>query len=304
MIEVRNVTKRFGTTVAVDDLSFTVRPGMVTGFLGPNGAGKSTTMRVILGLDRPTSGTALINGRPFATHPAPLRQVGALLDAGAVHGARSARQHLRWQARAGGIASSRVDDVLDIVGLTDAAGRRVKGFSLGMLQRLGIAGALLGDPPILMFDEPVTGLDPEGIRWVRTFMRRLAAEGRIVLVSSHLMSEMEGTADHVVVIGRGRLIADTPMAEFIARSTGSHVRVVSPQAADLARLLENAGADVSASDTELLVTGLEAARIGELAAERGVVLHELTSRHATLEAAFLELTGDAVEYHAREEPGS
>jgi ABC-2 type transport system ATP-binding protein len=301
MIEVRALTKRFGFTVAVDDLSFAVRPGMVTGFLGPNGAGKSTTMRVILGLDRPTSGTALINGRSFSEHPAPLREVGALLDAGAVHGARSAAEHLRWQARAGGIPKGRVREVLELVGLSEVAGRRVKGFSLGMLQRLGIAGALLGDPPILMFDEPVTGLDPEGIRWARHLMRRLAAEGRTVFVSSHLMSEMEGTADRVVVIGRGKLIADTPMAEFIARSTGSHVRVVSPQGNELARLLVAEGASVDAADGALLVTGVEASLVGEVAARGAIVLHELTPRRASLEAAFLELTQDSVEYHAREE---
>jgi ABC-2 type transport system ATP-binding protein len=301
MIQVQNVTKRFGATTAVDDLSFEVRPGIVTGFLGPNGAGKSTTMRIILGLDRPTAGSATINGQPFREHPAPLHEVGALLDAGAVHGARSAYEHLRWQARAGGIPKSRIAEVLDLVGLTDVAGRRVKGFSLGMFQRLGIAGAMLGDPPILMFDEPVTGLDPEGIRWARQFMRRMAAEGRTVFVSSHLMSEMEGTADHVVVIGRGRLIADTSMAEFIARSTGSHVRVVTPQAADLERLLVGEGAAVEAIDGALIVTGTDAPRVGQLAAGAGITLHELTPRRASLEAAFLELTQDSVEYHAREE---
>lgn len=304
MIEARNLTKRFGDKLAVDDLSFEVRPGMVTGFLGPNGAGKSTTMRVILGLDRPTAGAATINGRPFREAVAPLHEVGALLEAGAVHGARSAREHLRWQARAARIPARRVDEVLDLVGLSDAAGRRIKGFSLGMLQRLGMAGALLGDPPVLMFDEPVTGLDPEGIRWARMLMRRLASEGRTVFVSSHLMTEMEGTADHVIVIGRGKLIADTPMTEFIARSTGSHVRVVSPQAEELTRLLDAEGATVNVLDGALVVTGVEAPRVGQLAASAGIVLHELTPRRATLEAAFLELTQDSVEYHAREETES
>ncbi len=304
MIEVRNLTKRFGDKLAVDDLSFEVRPGTVTGFLGPNGAGKSTTMRVILGLDRPTAGTATINGRPFREAAAPLHEVGALLEAGAVHGARSAREHLRWQARAARIPARRVDEVLDLVGLADVGGRRIKGFSLGMLQRLGMAGALLGDPPVLMFDEPVTGLDPEGIRWARMLMRRLASEGRTVFVSSHLMTEMEGTAEHVIVIGRGKLIADTPMADFIARSTGSHVRVVSPQANELTPLLEAEGAAVNVLDGALIVTGIEAPRVGQLATGAGIVLHELTPRRATLEAAFLELTQDSVEYHAREETPS
>jgi ABC-2 type transport system ATP-binding protein len=296
MIEVNDVTKRYGDTVAVDHLSFTVKPGIVTGFLGPNGAGKTTTMRMILGLDAPSSGAVTVNGRRYRTISAPMHEVGALLDAKAAFGGHTAYQHLRWLARAGGIPQRRVAEVLDLVGLSDVAGRRVGGFSLGMYQRLGIAAALLGDPPILLFDEPVNGLDPEGIRWIRSFLQRLAAEGRTIFLSSHLMSEMEATADHIIVIGRGRLIADASIAEFTQRSTGSHVRVISPQAAALAALLERAGATVSSGGDALIVTGLEAARIGRVAAEHSIELQELATKRASLEAAFMELTEGSLEY--------
>jgi len=296
VIEARDLTKRYGDTLAVDHLSFTIAPGIVTGFLGPNGAGKSTTMRLILGLDRPTGGSVTINGRAYRDVRAPSREVGALLDAKAVQGNRTAVQHLHWLAQAGGIPRRRVAEMLDLVGLTDVAGKRVGGFSLGMYQRLGIAAALLGDPRILLFDEPVNGLDPEGIRWIRSFMQRLAAEGRTIFLSSHLMSEMEETADHVIVIGRGRLIADTSIAEFTHRSTASHVRVVSPQAAALATLLERAGATVTNGDGALTITGMEAARIGGLAAEHGIELQELATRRASLEAAYMELTQGSLQY--------
>ena len=298
MIEVRELSKHFGDTVAVDGLTFDIRPGVVTGFLGPNGAGKSTTMRMILGLDHPTAGSVQIDGRRFREAAAPMREVGALLDAGAVHGKRTARMHLRWLADAGGLPRGRVDEVLDQVGLSEVAHRRVGGFSLGMSQRLGIATALLGDPKTLLFDEPMNGLDPEGIRWIRTLLQQFAAEGRTVIVSSHLMHEMEETADHVLVIGRGRLIADTTIAEFTQRAAGNHVHVVSPDAAALCELLERAGARVSAAngDDALAVNGLIAARIGDLAAEHGLRVHELTPRRASLEAAFMELTHESVEY--------
>lgn len=299
MIEVRGLSKRFGETLAVDNLSFDIIPGVVTGFLGPNGAGKSTTMRLILGLDRPSGGTVTVNGRSYRDSPAPLHEVGALLDAKAVQGGRSAEQHLRWLAQAGGIPRRRVGEVLDIVGLTDVAGKSVGGFSLGMYQRLGIAAALLGDPETLLFDEPVNGLDPEGIVWIRHLLKRLAREGRTVFVSSHLMSEMEETAEHVLVIGRGRLISDVSMNEFIRRSSGGHVKVISPQAATLAPLLLSAGASVERGpDGTLAVRSLEAPRIGDIAAEHGIALHELSPQNASLEAAFMELTRDSVEYHA------
>jgi ABC-2 type transport system ATP-binding protein len=297
-IEVKDVTKRYGDTVAVDHLSFTVQPGIVTGFLGPNGAGKTTTMRMILGLDAPTSGAVTVNGRSYRTIGAPMHEVGALLDAKAAFGGHTAHQHLRWLAQAGGIPQRRIAEVLDLVGLSEVAGRRVGGFSLGMYQRLGIAAALLGDPPILLFDEPVNGLDPEGIRWIRSFLQRLAAEGRTILLSSHLMSEMEATADHIIVIGRGRLIADAGIAEFTRRSTGSHVRVVSPRSGELASLLERAGATVSRADGALVVTGMEAARIGGLAAQHGIELQELATRRASLEAAYMELTQGSLQYQA------
>jgi ABC-2 type transport system ATP-binding protein len=299
MIEVCELTKSYGSALAVDGLSFTVRPGRVTGFLGPNGAGKSTTMRVILGLDAPTAGWAAVNGRPYQELVRPLRQAGALLDAGAVHGARTARDHLLAIAASNGIGGRRVDEVLGLVGLESAGGRRVRGFSLGMKQRLGIAGALLGDPPVLMFDEPANGLDPEGIAWIRGLLKSLAAEGRTVFVSSHLMSEMALTADHLIVIGRGRLVADAAVTEFVQQSSRRDVVVRSPRGADLAGLLAARGAAVVAQpDGGLAVTGLEATVIGEVAREHGIALHELTPRHASLEEAFMELTRDSVDYRA------
>jgi ABC-2 type transport system ATP-binding protein len=299
VIEVRNLSKRYGETLAVNDLSFSVRPGMVTGFLGPNGSGKSTTMRLILGLDSPTQGEALVEGRSYAELDAPLHEVGALLEAKAIQGGRSAYNHLLWVAQAGGLPKSRVREVLDLVGLSDVAGRRVDGFSMGMAQRLGIAAALLGDPKTLLFDEPVNGLDPEGIVWVRRLMRRLAAEGRTVFVSSHLMSEMEETADHVLVIGRGRLIADMAIEEFIQHASTNHLRVASPRAAELAGFLKDAGAGIKESpDGALVVTGIEASAVGDIAAARGIALHELSPRRASLEAAFMELTRESVEYQA------
>ena len=302
MIEARNLTKRYGSTVAVNDLSFTIRPGLVTGFLGPNGAGKTTTMRLILGLDNPTAGTVTVNGKPHPQLPSPMHEVGALLDAKAVHGGRSARNHLLCLAQTNGISRRRVDEVLGVVGLSDVAGKRSKGFSLGMSQRLGIAATLLGDPQILMFDEPVNGLDPEGILWIRNLMKSLAAEGRTVFVSSHLMSEMENTADHVIVIGRGRLIADCSMADFIARSAGQAIRVRTPQPEALARAVAAAGGrSAGAADGEageLEVSGLTEERVGDIAFAHGVRLHHLAPSRASLEQAFMELTADSVEYHA------
>ena len=299
MIEVGELTKRYGSAVAVHGLSFTVHPGRVTGFLGPNGAGTSTTMRVILGLDAPTTGWAAVNGQPYQRLARPLHQAGALLDAGAVHGGRTARDHLLAIAASNGIGARRVAEVLGLVGLESAAGRRVRGFSLGMKQRLGIAAALLGDPPVLMFDEPVNGLDPEGIAWIRGLLRSLAGEGRTVFVSSHLMSEMALTADHLIVIGRGRLVADAAVAEFVRQSSHGDVVVRSPRYGDLAGLLATRGAAVTAQpDGGLAVTGLDAAAIGEVAREHGIALHELTPRHASLEEAYMELTHDSVEYRA------
>jgi ABC-2 type transport system ATP-binding protein len=299
MIEVCELAKRYGSALAVDGLSFTVRPGRVTGFLGPNGAGKSTTMRVILGLDAPTAGWTTVNGQPYQRLVRPLHQAGALLDAGAVHGGRTARDHLLAIAASNGIGARRVAEVLGLVGLESAAGRRVRGFSLGMRQRLGIAAALLGDPPVLMFDEPVNGLDPEGIAWIRGLLRSLAAEGRTVFVSSHLMSEMALTADHLIVIGRGRLVADAAVTEFVQQGSRRDVVVRSPRDGDLAGLLAATGAGVTAEpDGGLAVTGLEAAAIGEVAREHGIALHELTPRHASLEEAYMELTRDSVDYRA------
>jgi ABC-2 type transport system ATP-binding protein len=302
MIEASNLTKRYGSTVAVNDLSFTIRPGLVTGFLGPNGAGKTTTMRLILGLDYPTAGAVTVNGKPHPQLPSPMHEVGALLDAKAVHGGRSARNHLLCLAQTNGISRRRVDEVLGVVGLSDVAGKRSKGFSLGMSQRLGIAATLLGDPEILMFDEPVNGLDPEGILWIRNLMRSLAAEGRTVFVSSHLMSEMENTADHVIVIGRGRLIADCSMAEFIARSGGQAIRVRTPQPDALARAVAAAGGTSAGAPGdeagELEVSGLTEERVGDIAFAHGVRLHHLAPSRASLEQAFMELTADSVEYHA------
>jgi ABC-2 type transport system ATP-binding protein len=299
MIEARGLVKRYGGTAAVDDLSFTIRPGQVTGFLGPNGAGKTTTMRLILGLDHPSAGAVTVNGRPYAQLASPMHEVGALLDAGAVHGGRTARSHLLCLAQTNGIARARVDEVLGLTGLTSVAGRRSKGFSLGMRQRLGIAAALLGDPQVLMFDEPVNGLDPEGIRWIRTLMKSLAAEGRTVLVSSHLMSEMEYTADHLLVIGRGRLIADCGMAEFIARGSGQAVQVRTSQPDELTQAVVAAGGTITpAEDPYLEVRGLTVEQVSDLAFTRGIRLYHLAAARVSLEHAFMELTADSVDYRA------
>ncbi|MFI6646057.1 ABC transporter ATP-binding protein [Streptomyces sp. NPDC050529] len=298
MIEVNGLTKRYGGATAVKDLTFTVRPGEVTGFLGPNGAGKTTTLRMLLGLVEPTAGTATLQGRPFREHPRGLRHVGALLDAGDVHGGRTARAHLAMLARSNSIPRSRVDELLQDVGLAGAARRRIGGFSLGMRQRLGIATALLGDPPVLLFDEPLNGLDPEGVLWVRGLFRRLAAEGRTVFVSSHLMTEMEHTADRLVVIGRGELIAAESLTAFAGRSTRLSVTVGTPDPAALTPLLTAEGAEVVRDGDRLTVTGLTADRIGELALHHRVLLRELTTLGASLEEAFMELTADSVEYLA------
>jgi ABC-2 type transport system ATP-binding protein len=302
MIELAGLTKVFGQGLgknrAVDDLTCSIEPGVVTGFLGPNGAGKTTTMRMILGLDHPSSGTATIDGRAYRELADPLRTVGALLDAKQTHPNRSARDHLRWIAATNRIAVDRVDEVLDMVGLTTAADKKAGTLSLGMSQRLGIAAALLGDPPVLLFDEPVNGLDPEGIRWVRTLMRTLAAEGRTVFVSSHLLAEMANTADRLVVIGRGKLIASTTVAEFVAGSGADAVRVRSPQLDTLEGLLSDAGIEVTAEPdgSVLSVRGAAIEVIGELAARNGITLHELTAQRASLEEAYLKLTDGAVEY--------
>src|SRR5580700_4107770 len=285
MIEARGLVKRYGSTAAVNDLSFTIRPGLVTGFLGPNGAGKTTTMRLILGLDYPSAGTVTVNGKPYAQLPDPMHEVGALLDAGAVHGGRTARNHLLGLAQTNGVGPRRVDEVLGLVGLTDVAGKRTKGFSLGMRQRLGIAAALLGDPQILMFDEPVNGLDPEGILWIRTRMRTLAGQGRTVLVSSHLMAEMEHTADHLVVIGRGRLIADCSMADFIARSSGQAILVRTPQRDQLATAIVAAGGTATVAGDELAVRGLAEEQVAEIAFVNGVRVHRLAPSRVSLEQA-------------------
>ncbi|KPC71362.1 ABC transporter ATP-binding protein [Streptomyces coelicoflavus] len=299
MIEAKNLTKRYGDKTAVNDLSFTVEPGRVTGFLGPNGAGKSTTMRLLLGLDRPDAGEATVNGVPYRELARPLRVVGALLEARAVHTGRSAYDHLLCLAQTQGIGRRRVGEVVEQVGLGSVARKRAGGFSLGMGQRLGIAAALLGDPAALVLDEPVNGLDPEGILWIRNLMKSLAAEGRAVLVSSHLMNEMAVTADHLVVIGRGRLVADCSTEEFIERSTEQSVLVRTTDGTRLAELLKGKGATVTTTgDGDLDVTGLEASRIAELAAAEGLVLHEISTRRGSLEDAFMELTKDAVEYDA------
>jgi ABC-2 type transport system ATP-binding protein len=306
MIEATGLTKRYGPTVAVADLSFAVRPGVVTGFLGPNGAGKTTTMRLILGLDQPNAGTVTVGGKPYAHLGSPMREVGALLDARAVHGGRSARSHLLCLAQTNGIPASRVDEVLGIVGLTEVAAKRSKGFSLGMSQRLGIAAALLGDPQILIFDEPVNGLDPEGIRWIRTLMRSLAAEGRTVLVSSHLMSEMEYTADHLIVIGRGRLIADCGISDFIAASQHQAVLVRTPQPGALAAAIAAArGTTRLATDSAevtgeaaIEVRGLTEDQVADLALAHGIRVHHLSTSRVSLEQAFMELTADSVDYQA------
>ena len=305
MIEIRGLSKRYGEKLAVNNLSFDVLPGKVTGFLGPNGAGKTTTMRLMLGLDYPNAGTVSIDGQQYVSMAYPMREVGALLDAKAVHGGRSAYNHLLCLAQTNNLPKRRVGEVLDLVGLTDVARKRTKGFSLGMSQRLGIAATMLGDPKILMFDEPVNGLDPEGILWIRTFMKTLAAEGRTIFVSSHLMSEMEHTADHLIVIGRGQLLADCTMDEFIARSSGQTVRVATPQPDLLVKAVTEAGGTaVNGADDTLIVSGLVAAQVGDIAFEHGVRLHELTVVRASLEAAFMDLTADSVEYRAGTERAS
>ena len=298
MIDAERLTKTYGTTRAVDALSFTVRPGVVTGFLGPNGSGKSTTMRMIMGLDRPDSGMVTVSGRRFGDLRWPLREVGALLEAKALHPGRTAYDHLWSMAQTNAIPRARVDEVLELVGIESVARRRVGKYSLGMSQRLGIASALLGDPGVLLFDEPINGLDPEGIRWVRTLLQGLAAEGRTVFVSSHLMSEMALTATDLVVIGRGRLIAETTVDDFIASNTEPTVLVRAPDAAAVSAALTAAGAHVVAGDDgALLVTGLDAAAIGDTAHRAGLALHELSPQQASLETVFMDLTSDAVDYH-------
>jgi ABC-2 type transport system ATP-binding protein len=298
-LDIQGVTKRYGTTVAVDDLSFTVRAGLVTGFVGPNGAGKSTLLRIILGLARPQAGTALVDRQPYVTLRHPLCEVGALLDAGATHPARRARDHLRWMAASNGLPSRRVDEVLELVGLESVARRRTGGFSLGMAQRLGIAAALLGDPPILLLDEPVNGLDPEGIRWIRSLLRSLAAEGRVVFVSSHLMSELEDTADHLVVIGRGRLLADASVPALLAGASDRSVTLRTPDRSDTMVALARAGATVTSSEGDALtVTGLDGEQIAQLMAERGLRLSALAPHRASLEDAYLQLTEGSIDYAA------
>jgi ABC-2 type transport system ATP-binding protein len=303
VIDVRGVTKRYGEKLAVDDLTFQVQPGVVTGFLGPNGAGKSTTMRVILGLDAPTEGFATVNGKPYRELSAPLHEIGAMLEARAIHTGRSAYNHVLALAQTHGIPRSRVDQVIELVGLREVARKRVGGFSLGMGQRLGIAAALLGDPATVILDEPANGLDPEGIHWIRNLLKGLAAEGRTVFLSSHLMSEMAQTAEHLIVIGRGRLIADTSVAEFVQRaSSGADVRVRSPAATELAGVLLRDGAKVTSIEHGLLdVNGLTGERIGEIALEARIVISELTPQQASLEEAFMSLTGESVEYRASAE---
>jgi len=298
-IEVDGLRKRFGATAALDGMSFTVRPGHITGFVGPNGAGKSTTMRVILGLDAPDAGSALISGRPYRSLRHPLSHAGALLDAAALQASRSGRNHLLWLAHSQGVAASRVDAVLEQVGLEPAARRKAGGYSLGMRQRLGIAAALLGDPPVLMLDEPVNGMDPEGIVWMRGFLRALAAQGRALLVSSHLMSELQDTADHLVVVGRGRVIADTSVAELIAASPGDRVTLRTPARAAAMTALDRAGAVVAAAGhDEVAIRGLTAARVVAVLGEASVPFSEVSAHRASLEEAYLELTGDAVEFRA------
>ena len=302
MIEARGLSKRYGDKLAVDDLSFTVQPGMVTGFLGPNGAGKSTTMRMMVGLDAPTSGSVTVNGKRFADHVAPLHEVGALLEARAIHPGRSARNHLRVLAATSGISRRRVEAVIDMVGLRDVADRRVGAFSLGMGQRLGVAAALLGDPGTLILDEPVNGLDLDGIRWIRALLKGLAAEGRTVFLSSHLMSEMAVTADHVIVVGKGRLLRDQPMAAFIDDASVETVRVRSPRAGQLAQLLGRPGVSAGLdADDVLTVEGLSSDEIGTVAAEARITLFELSPQAASLEDAYLALTRDSVDYQATDD---
>ncbi|MEO5535689.1 MAG: ATP-binding cassette domain-containing protein [Pseudolysinimonas sp.] len=299
MIEASGLTKRYGDKTAVDDVSFTVKPGMVTGFLGPNGAGKSTTMRLIVGLDSPSAGRVTVGGKRYEDLKAPLREVGVLLDAKAVHTGRTAESHLLALAATHGIPKKRVAEVISLTGLESVARRRVGGFSLGMGQRLGIAAALLGDPETLILDEPVNGLDPEGVIWVRTLSQALAKQGRTVFLSSHLMSEMALTAEHIIVLGRGRVIADAPVGDILARAGGGTVNVRTPDGSKLSAAVTKEGGTVTPSANGLLVvTGLAAPRIGELAARDGVVLHELTTDVGTLEEAYLALTADEVEYHA------
>lgn len=298
MITAENLHKRYGSRTAVDGISFALQPGQVTGFLGPNGSGKSTTMRMAVGLDRPTSGSITIGGRPFAQHPAPLRTVGAVLDAGATHPGRTGRQHLKVLAATHGITSKRVDTVIELTGLEEVARKRIKGYSLGMNQRLGIAAALLGDPAVLIFDEPVNGLDPEGVRWVRRLARQMAAEGRTVFVSSHLMSEMSQTADHLIVLGRGRIIADAPIQQFLD-SEEQQVLVRTEQTAELTRALAATGVSIQQADAETLhVTGLDPTLIGRRALAAGVALYELTPQRISLEDQYMKLTGDHVEYRS------
>ncbi|MFI7288130.1 ABC transporter ATP-binding protein [Streptomyces anulatus] len=309
MIKAHGLTKRYGDRTVVQNLDFTVHPGTVTGFLGPNGAGKSTTMRMLLGLDAPTHGRSTVNGRSYATHPAPLTQVGALLEARSVHPGRSALNHLMALAHTHGIPRRRVEEVIDLAGLTDAAHRRVKGFSLGMGQRLGIAAALLGDPATVILDEPVNGLDPEGVLWIRTLLTSLAAEGRTVLVSSHLMSEMALTADHLIVIGRGRLLADTTVAELIRSAGGASVKVVTPQPDELGAHLTDPGVTITATRVtttqapahELRIRGVDAAHIGGVAAAHAITLHELTPQTVSLEQAFMDLTQESVDHRPRQQ---
>jgi ABC-2 type transport system ATP-binding protein len=304
MIELSRLTKRFGPVTAVDELSVTVSPGRVTGFLGPNGAGKTTTMRIILGLDAPTSGTALVDGRRYQQIIRPLREVGSLLDATALHGGRTAYDHLLSVAHSNGIRRSRVAQVLELTGLDSVAGKRVRGYSLGMKQRLGIATALLGEPPVLILDEPANGLDVDGVRWIRDFLRRLAADGHTVLVSSHLMSEMALTADHLIVIAHGRLLADTPTGSLTTSSARADVLVRSPRASQLAALLTARGAAVAAEDDGgLAVTGLDAPAIADLAAEHGIPVHELMPRQPSLEQAYLDLTATSTDYRAASPAG-
>ena len=301
MITAEGLTKRFGDKTAVDDVSFTIKPGAVTGFLGPNGAGKSTTMRMIVGLDRPTSGRTTVGGREYRKLGAPLTEVGVLLDAKAVHTGRTARNHLRAMAATHGIPASRVDEVIDLAGIGSVARKRAGKFSLGMGQRLGIASALLGDPHTLILDEPVNGLDPEGVRWVRQFVRHAASEGRTVLLSSHIMSEMAQTADHVIVMGRGKVLADAPLEDLVRAWTTNRVRVRTPHGAALAQLVAGPDVEIVSTAPDLFdITGLPASRIGDLAAERGVALHELTPTTGSLEDAYLALTGEAVEYRTKE----
>ncbi len=297
MIEATGLSKRYGATLAVDDLSFVVPPGQVTGFLGPNGAGKSTTMRLILGLDAPTSGSVTVNGRPYASYHRPLLEVGALLEARTFHGGRSAYHHLLCLALSNGIGRARVDQVLELVGLHRVARRRAGGFSLGMAQRLGIAAALLGDPPVLMFDEPVNGLDPEGVLWIRNLLRSLAAQGRTVFLSSHLMSEMSLIADRLIIIGRGRLIAQTTIEDLLENGSGNFVRVRSPQGDALAKLLQAQGAAVvRQTDGTLRITGATTEAVGELARANGFTLQELSAQQASLEDRYMELTRDSADY--------